>query len=144
MPLSIDLPPDVLAALQGRAAARGRTAEEEAAAAVAASVDVLLDPPDPPGEDFPGGDWRNDPEAVALVERIRANRNATPPPDPEPGALAEYLRTHEGVDVGMSWQEWRHYWQTRELDDEAECVAGERDEAELNGWDQADAAKEAA
>ena len=118
MPLTIDLPPEVLAALRGRAAARGRTPQEEAAVAVAVSLDVLLHPPEPPGD--PDDDWRDDPEAVAWVESVRTNVKQPPEPTAEQAeALAEFLASDPGVeDAGMSNVEWRAYWETLERDGE--------------------------
>ena len=119
MPLTIDLPPDVLAALRGRAAARGRTPEEEALAALAASVDVLFNPPAPQPDD----DRRTDPGAVAPAERLRADAHPPPPAKPPEGSLADYLRTHEGVEDDLSDAEWDAYWWTLEFDGEA-ALAG--------------------
>ena len=115
MPLTIDLPPDVLAALRGRAAARNRTPEEEAAVAVAASLDVLLHPPEPPAA--PHEDWRDDPEAVAWVESVRATAPPLPPAPPGE-SLQEYLRRTPGVESSMSPGEWSAYWETLERDGE--------------------------
>ena len=129
MPLTIDLPPAVLDALKGRAAARNRSPEQEAAVAVAASLDILLNPPAPPdpADLWPGGDWRNDAEAVAWVESVRAAAPVPPTAKPPEGSLQDYLRENEGVDVGMSPVEWDAYWWTLEYDGEA--AAAERDVA---------------
>ena len=107
-PLTITLPPNVLAALRGRAAARDRTPEEEAAAAIAASVDILL--PKPPPQIDPDDDWRNDPEWVAWVERVRAT--APPLPDPPEPGLAEYLANNPGVETGLTDEESFAFWKT--------------------------------
>ena len=124
MPLTIDLPPDVLAALRGRAAARGRTPEEEARVALAASVDVLFNPPAPQAGDGrgggPDGDRRTDPGAVAPAGRLRADVKQPPVPTAEQAeALAEFLASDLGVeDAEMSDAEWRAYWETLERDGE--------------------------
>ena len=156
MPLTIDLPPEVLAALRGRAAARNRTVEQEAAAALAASVDRLLNPPPPPdpADLWPGGDWRNDPGAVAWVESVRAAAPVPPPAKSPEGSLRDSPREgggaaadpgiewpptgidpDGGVDVGMSPAEWDAYWWTLEYDGEAAAAEAEnrRDGAERSG-----------
>ena len=149
MPLSIDLPPDVLAALKGRAAARGRTAEEEAAVAVAEALDVFFNPPPPaPSPLSPEEEARFHAEALA---RIEEHRRLHPPDwsrvERAEQSLAEVLREREkeGAAAGISRQEWRHYWKTLELDGDAADAEEERVEAKLNGWDDgADAARDAA
>ena len=121
MPLTIDLPPAVLDALKGRAAARNRSPEQEAAVAVAASLDVLLNQPAAPPDD--GDDRGTDPETVAWLNAIRAT--ALPPPEtppdwPPPAAesLQDYLRRSPGVETEMSPGEWAAYWETLERDGE--------------------------
>ena len=86
MPLTIDLPPDTLAALRASAAEHGRTPAEEAAARLA---DALA----PEASDGPPErvDWTGDPLAEALrekIERLRADPDAFAAGAPDPFVAA--------------------------------------------------------
>ena len=73
MPLTIDLPPETLAALRASAGEHGRTPADEAAVLLA---DVLADQPSPASGDPPGPvDWSGDPLAAALLQKIERLRD---------------------------------------------------------------------
>ena len=86
MPLTIDLPPETLAALRASAAEHGRTLAAEAAARLTDGLTV----PSPAG--VPGRpDWTGDPLAAALsekVERLRADPEAFAAGAPDPFVAA--------------------------------------------------------
>ena len=139
MPLTIEVPPALLAVLQRRADTRRRTVEEEAAAVLAGDA-----PPVTPAEADPSpasfvpvdaATWEEDPELAAAIEKARrAPSSPRRMPTADLGDVLDELMKNDppDFDVEARDREWATF--ERELD-EADRADAERDavlEAELD------------
>ena len=95
MTLSVDLPPDMTAALESAAASAGRSPAEEAAFRLAASLAAGSNS----GEAVAGPiDWSGDPLAEGFLKKaelLRRHPNGLPPGTPDP--FEDALRASGGV-----------------------------------------------
>ena len=110
MPLTIEVPPDLLATLQRRAAVHERTVEEEAAAVLAGTAPPVATPSAPASfVPVDAETWRDDPELAAAIEKARRTPSIPPRmPTADLGEVLDELMKDDPPDFDL--EAWNREW----------------------------------